>query len=290
MTASGGSEQVMFCINKLGKKIHILKIRQQSVAVDFGDMKVSYMTGNAQHIGKRKTQEDYFGFSDLSSSEKKSRKGICAVLADGMGGLSNGRQISEYVVSSTLALFDNLDYTLSICTQLKAIINKINEQVCREFSQDGKSKAGSTFSTVVLYKDKLFWACVGDSRIYLFRNGYLYQLNEDHDYKNKLLKDYINGTGRLDAAHDDPQKDSLTSFIGNPDMQFIDANRLSFSLQKDDKIMLCSDGIYNALSDFELIKRLKEQPQLACEKIAQDVLNKKISSQDNLTVMIINFN
>jgi protein phosphatase len=142
----------------------------------------------------------------------------------------------------------------------------------------------------VIYKDKLFWACVGDSRIYLFRNGYLYQLNEDHDYKNKLLKEYIDGFGTLDAAFSDPQRDSLTSYIGNPDMPFIDTNKLSFSLQKGDKVMLCSDGIYNSVSNFELIKRLKDDPQLASERIAQDVLDKKISTQDNLTVMIINFN
>jgi serine/threonine protein phosphatase PrpC len=54
--------------------------------------------------------------------------------------------------------------------------------------------------------------------------------------------------------------------------------------------MLCSDGIYNSVSNFELIKRLKDDPQLASERIAQDVLDKKISTQDNLTVMIINFN
>lgn len=280
----------MFGRKSISKTIRILKIREEPITVDFGDMKVNYKVGNAQHIGKRKAQEDYFGFSDITSSERIARKGICAVLSDGMGGLSNGREISEYVVATTLALFENLDYSLSICAQLEAIAKKINEKVSKEFSQDGKSQAGSTLVATVIYKDKLFWACIGDSRIYLFRNGYLYQLNEDHNYKNKLLKDYIEGAVPLNAAFEDPQKDSLTSYIGNSNIQCIDANRISFSLQKGDKIMLCSDGVYNSLSDFELINRLKEEPQLASEKIAQDVLNKKISSQDNLTVMIINFN
>lgn len=290
MTPSSGSEQVMFGRKSISKTIRILKIREEPITVDFGDMKVNYKVGNAQHIGKRKTQEDYFGFSDITSSEKISRKGICAVLADGMGGLSNGREISEYVVSTTLALFENLDYRLSICTQLEAIAKKLNEEISKEFSENGKSQAGSTLVAAVIYKDKLFWVSVGDSRIYLFRNGYLYQLNEDHNYKNELLKDYIEGTATLNSAFDSPQKDSLTSYIGNPNKQCIDANKISFSLQKEDKIMLCTDGVYNTLSDFELIKRLKEEPQLASEKIANDVLSKKLSSQDNLTVMIINFN
>lgn len=279
----------MFGRKNISKTIQILKIREEPIEVDFGDMKVNYKIGNAQHIGKRKTQEDYFGFSDITNCETISRKGICAVLADGMGGLSNGRQTSEYVVGTTLALFKNLDYRFSICTQLECIAKKINEQVSIEYSHGGKSQAGSTLAASVIYKDKLFWVCIGDSRIYLFRNGYLYQLNEDHNYKTKLLKEYIEGTGTLSNAFNDLQRESLISYIGNPDMPLIDANRLSFSLQKEDRIMLCSDGVYNALSDYELIRRLKEEPQLASEKIAQDILDKNASLQDNLTIMVIKF-
>ncbi len=279
----------MFGRRKMGRTINIHKNKEEPVIVDFGDMKMMYKFGNAQHIGKRKIQEDCFGFSNITNSERISQKGICAVLSDGMGGLSNGRYVSEYVVGSTLSLFDNLDYSINVHSQLEAIVCKINDQVCKSCSGGDESLAGATIAAVAVYKDKLFWVCVGDSRIYLLRRGYLYQLNEDHVYRNKLIKDYLGGHIKLNAAFNDEQKNSLTSYIGNPKMPFVDCNRVSFSLQKGDKVMLCSDGVYNSLSDYEMIKRLQEEPQHASEGIVHDILNKKVLMQDNLTVMIINF-
>ena len=80
----------------------------------------------------------------------------------------------------------------------------------------------------------------------------------------------------------------MTSYVGNEKLPFIDASKIGFSLQKDDTLLLCSDGIYAGLSNAEIISILNHnEPQRASEIITASVLDKNIAGQDNLTVMII---
>jgi serine/threonine protein phosphatase PrpC len=92
----------------------------------------------------------------------------------------------------------------------------------------------------------------------------------------------------MQQIRSDKQKDTLASYIGNENLPVIDANKKGFSVCKGDTLILCSDGIYNGISDDEMKNILKHnEPQKASEKIVQAVLNKSIAGQDNLTVMII---
>lgn len=281
-------------INKKPKKIKTIRLpifRQKGIDVAIDDnSRFILKFGNSQHIGSRKTQEDSFGYSNISNAEEIAQRGVFAVLADGMGGLSHGKQISDYVVTAMLNMFQKLDYALPIPMQLEKIIEQINNEVSNQFSEGGKSVAGSTVVAALFFKTKLYWVSVGDSRIYLLRDGFLYQMNEDHDYLNQLLGDCIRENIDLSDVLCDPQKDSLTSYIGNEKLPLIDANQKGFSLQKGDQIILCSDGVYNGITNAEMIECLKEDPQAAAEKIIRNVVHRKISSQDNSTVMIINYN
>jgi protein phosphatase len=246
--------------------------------------------GNCSHQGAREYQEDSFGYSNIIDSDVVSEKGFVAVLADGMGGLENGRDISKYVVSSFITMFAEIEYKAAFQTQLENIVVKINEEVCKKFCIGGKSGAGSTLAAVFVYKVKLYWICVGDSRLYILRNNRLYAANEDHDYFNQLLSHNLTGHMSINDISANIQKDSLTSYIGNESLPFIDSNKKGFSICKDDMLILCSDGIYNGISDAEFINLLMQyEPQIAGEKTVQAVTKKDIPGQDNLTVMIIKF-
>jgi len=246
--------------------------------------------GNCSHKGAREYQEDSFGYSNIIDKAVIAEKGFVAVLADGMGGLSNGRDISSYVVSSFIKMFDAIDYDFPFPAQLEDITEKINHEVCKNFCADGKSGAGSTIVAAFIYKSRLFWVSVGDSRLYLLRNNILFAVNEDHDYFNQLLSDFLAGDTSMECIKSDVQKDSLTSYIGNEKLPFIDANKKAFSIYEGDILVLCSDGIYQGISDAEIISILNQnKPQAASELISQTVLNKNIAGQDNLTVMVIKF-
>lgn len=273
------------------KRISSRLFRQKGINVKLDDENiVNLKFGNAQSVGSREYQEDSFGYSNISSGEAIALRGVLAILADGMGGLSNGKQVSEYIVFAIKTVFENFDTSVGFASQLENMIMNINDKVYDEFSSDGKSEAGSTVVVAYIDKTKLYWLCVGDSRLYLLRDSMLYQVNEDHDYLNQLFSDVMHSEMAKDNALLDPQKDSLSSFIGNGHLSFVDVNTKGFSLQKGDVLVLCSDGVYNSISNAEMIEYLEFDPQVAADKIVKKVLAKKMEGQDNLTIMIINYN
>jgi protein phosphatase len=276
---------------QVSKTVKITREKQQGVKLFINNNTyITVKTGNCIHQGARDYQEDSFGYSNIVDSALISERGFAAVLADGMGGLANGKDISDYVVSSFIKMFDALDYNARFPEQLEKIVFKINEEVCRNFSIDGKSGAGSTIVAAFIHKAKLYWFCAGDSRLYILRNGRLFAINEDHDYFNQLLTDYMADDISMEQIKSDKQKDTLTSYIGNEKLPFIDANKKAFSICKNDTLILCSDGVYGGISDDEMKNILMQnEPQKASEKITQAVLNKRIAGQDNLTVMVIKF-
>jgi len=252
------------------------------------DTFITVKIGNCSHQGAREYQEDSFGYSDFADSKTISEKGFVAVLADGMGGLANGKEISGYVVSSFKNMFNMLDYNAPFPAQFESIVARINDEVSINYSVNGKSGAGSTIAAAFVYKAKLYWVCVGDSRLYILRNERLYPVNEDHDYFNQLLSDHMADEISMEQINSDRQKDSLTSYIGNDKLPFVDVNRKGFSVRRGDTLILCSDGVYNGVNDAEMIGILTQfEPQKASEEITRAVLSKNIAGQDNLTVMVI---
>ena len=276
--------------SKIGRTVEIPRESQEPVKVRFPGMEAEFKFGNAQHIGTRKQQEDSFGFSDLSDAELLSRRGICAVLSDGMGGLSSGREVSELTVLRTLEFFKTMSDKEPVCLQMKVFASKLCEQVFDLYGKDGRAGAGATLVAVFIYGNSLYWCTAGDSRLYLFRGGRLYQMNEDHDYKNTLLGRYIRGEGSFEEAVSHPQKDALTSYIGCPLMEETDVSRFGFVLQNGDKILMVTDGVYHALTEEEMAGRMRKDPQEACRRMIMDAVSKNLPGQDNMTAMAVSYN
>ena len=245
-------------------------------------------TGNCQDQGAREYQEDSFGYSNIVDSGILSSKGMFAVLSDGMGGLSNGRAVADYTVQTANSRFSRLDPKINISRQLKEIVNQINDQVSRQYTDNGTSTAGATMVIAYIFKNRIYWASVGDSRLYCFRNGHLIQMNEDHDYRNQMYREYIDTHAGLDSIESDPRKDSLVSFIGKQDIQRIDCSVRGCKIKPDDVFVLCSDGIYNGITEDSIKEILAANgAQAASEKIVQNIKNANFPGQDNMTVMVI---
>lgn len=254
------------------------------VPLDDGGPPLQLRFGNAQHIGSREQQQDAFGYSNITDEQEAAQKGVLAILADGMGGLQNGAQISDYVVGAMLSMFASAPPGVEAPGWLCEAAEQINRQVCSAFSH---GSAGSTLAAAFLHGGKLFWACAGDSRVYLYRNRTLYQLNEDHCYLNDLLRSHARGRMPLAQARSSEQGHALTSYIGHPDLPRFDFNRRGFFLRRGDKLLLCSDGVYNAVNNAGLIECMRNDPHSAAENIIRAVLEKRIPGQDNATAMVI---
>jgi len=247
-------------------------------------------TGNSQNQGARPYQEDSFGYSNIVDSKLVSAKGVFAILSDGMGGLSNGKSVADYVVQTAIALFDSINPKADISQQLKNIAQFINEGVCKQYiAADGSSKAGATMVLAYIFKNRIYWITMGDSRLYCFRNGHLLQMNEDHDYKNQMYREYIERGGSLRDIENDPQKDSLVCFVGRAEVPYVDVSLKGYKIRPNDTFVLCSDGIYNGIRH-DLMKEILAnfQAQDASDRIVSTVVNARLPGQDNMTVMVIN--
>ena len=242
--------------------------------------------GNAQHQGKRSYQEDSFGFSKITGACAQSR-GVLAVLADGMGGLSNGKQVSDTAVTKLLTWFNDENTLCENSIHIMKAVVKINEDICDVYCDDGRTTAGSTLASAFIKGDMMSWVCIGDSRIYIKRNEKLFQINEDHDLLNDMLDQYIDGEYDKDDAFNDSQKDGLVSCIGKWELANIDYNKKPYQLFDGDIIVLCSDGIYNALTYEEFNSLVNEDAMECAQRIKDAVLDKNYARQDNLTIIVM---
>lgn len=239
--------------------------------------------GSISNQGARNYQEDSFGFSSFEKKDVKSF-GFTAVVADGMGGLSDGGRISAYVVSAMLELQKSRNTSLPVHIYLAQSLRMINRSVL-----SSGIKGGSTAVVVMCLPSGIHWCTAGDSRVYLFRGGKLTALNEDSDYMNGLIEQVILGEMTYEEAEENTKKDALAQYIGYKGGISPDGNTKPFVPKKNDKLLLCSDGVYNALTATELMESLSFEAFEAAQVIENRVLAKNYSNQDNFTAVVLEF-
>lgn len=238
------------------------------------------LIGTAQAKGDREEQEDSFSLLENES-------GFLAVLADGMGGFSSGKEASEFVVTAFLEEFTKNYYINPINDFL------INTTYMSNYNLVKMAKGehmGTTLVAVIIKDGLLYWVSVGDSQIYLFKNKYLHQINQRHTYAITLQEACKKGEITREMARNHPKRDRLISYLGYKDFHLLDYSKTPIELSKGDKIILCSDGIYNSLSNSELQEILSShqyQAEKDADAILERIIAKNISNQDNATVLVI---
>lgn len=237
--------------------------------------------GAVHNIGKRSGQQDSFDVVNCAA-------GTMAVVADGMGGLSDGDKVSRKIVSTMCADAAQIrpGNTDNVLCQMVA---HANQEVNRMLGAARQYKSGSTLLAVLVEKGYMQWITVGDSRIYLYRGGSLIQINREHIYKAELLGQAINGKTTFSNAVRDPQADRLSSFIGMGELKHVDICLERIKLQQGDRILLMSDGVFNTLSNAEIAGVIRGSADAAdaARNMEQRVLHKGAPNQDNFTCVIL---
>ncbi|MBR5596955.1 MAG: serine/threonine-protein phosphatase [Lachnospiraceae bacterium] len=243
---------------------------------------------NLQGIGKRHQQEDSFCMSDYTNAELMQEKGFFAVVADGMGGMLHGDRTSATVTAAAKEYFDAcVIHKNSGCNQMLDMLEFIDEKVKKLQKEEDIYESGSTLTAVWIRNHMMHFMTVGDSRIYLFRGGNLYQLNRDHNLKNKLIEKVIQGEMDREMYHDMMGKSGLTSYLGKEEIDLVDVSVRPFFLEKDDVILMASDGVFGTLSDTELIALLKQDFDYVAENMKLAIENAGKKKQDNYTAIIV---
>jgi PPM family protein phosphatase len=246
--------------------------------------------GNAQHIGRRSSQQDAFGFTDLHNLKQTRRVGSLCVLADGMGGHAFGEDAAKTAVATALNLFPVIVDKSSTPKALDRIVNDADQAVVETARKRGEQgNMGTTLLLVAIQDEWMHWRSVGDSRIYLWRAPYLCQMNNEHTYGNLLDRQVENGEISQSYADQQGQREAITSYVGQGPISEIDGNTKPFKLIDGDFLVLCSDGLFKSIEEATIIQILKQAsgPQEAADNLLARTLTADKPSQDNVTIMVI---
>lgn len=235
---------------------------------------------NSQHIGSREEQQDAFAFSDMINYQEVSRFGAVAVLADGMGGLAGGRQASNTAVAAFMNSYFN-NFTGNVYETMQNAAYVANEQV------KALGSGGATLVAAVVLDRKLYWISIGDSRIYLYRDGRVYQLNAEHNYGARLDAMVAEGKLSPEEALYDPDRAALTSYLGIDTLEEINFGPEGFDVKIGDSVLICSDGLYRGISPEEIAHILATSKESVADDLTNFVLKKRLPAQDNITVLLV---
>lgn len=231
--------------------------------------------------GARPGQQDSFFVSPAEEAA-----GLLAVVADGMGGLSDGDKVSQTAVSAMAQAFYHARGTPQ--QVLVQLAEQANTAVNRLLGDDGVYRSGSTLTAGLIREGAFHCLSIGDSRICLYRQGILYQLNREHVYRNELYLSYINGEETLEGAVTHPKGAGLSSFLGMGRLKYIDLPAEPVAIRPGDRFVLMSDGVYNALTPQELTAALSKEAGQTAQALNEAIRAKGYQNQDNYTAVILN--
>ena len=214
-------------------------------------VRVSWEIASESTVGlspQRLQNEDSYGITQ--SDSEGSGIVVLAALADGMGGMAQGEVASRLAVKTVIdGLSGQLENIRNNREQWLISLVEHANAVVSEAVQNG----GTTLSLVLLKSTKMSIAHVGDSRIYLVRGQEIRQLSEDHSLVALLV-----ASGQISEAESQqhPDRNVLTKSLGAKKRlsQGYVQTAIDIELQDSDVILLCSDGVWDLLSDQELME------------------------------------
>jgi len=231
---------------------------------------------------KRERNEDFIFCNDANHGPLRN----LYVLADGMGGHNAGNVASElateefcgYVRSKDAANFTYIEDLLADA------LRYANTKVHTRSSNDSACFGMGTTLTAVCYDDNnLYYAHVGDSRMYIVtKDGVLRQISRDHSLVNEMLAE---GMITAEEAVDHPRRNVLVRAVGTD--YAVQVDKGYHPLDNVARILLCSDGLSDLVSDYEIADIINNTPDL--DKCAQLLINKanEAGGNDNISVILL---
>lgn len=247
------------------------------------------------NVGKVRTKnEDNFIVNSAirpADKEKLNLRGLatpepvlCGVF-DGMGGESNGELASRLCAEEAQELFKSIQETVEFTDEfIDVFVANANLKVVSEIENTLKRRGGSTFAMVYIEDAVVSPYSLGDSRIYLYRDNQLLQISQDHTL---AMKKYNANIYTLEEALASPDSHKLTSFIGvdTEDQGLVSAKYEKIHLMSNDKILICSDGLYDMCTNTEIAEIMAEDSDTISGDLVKAALRN--GGVDNITCLVI---
>ena len=230
-------------------------------------MPLNVDVGHSSLTGPRERNEDFCGMVTPQGIELEN-KGLIAAVADGIGGHKGGREAAEYTVRGLLSDYYATPDTWSVPHALEKVVVPLNRWVMAEASrQPDLAGMATTLTVLVLRGRRYVCAHVGDSRLYLLRDGVCTRLTSDHVWEHPELRNVLSRAVGLDRHFQ---------------LDFFDGE-----LQQGDCFLLCSDGVWGPLGSGRIRAALLAHPDAQQAAASLTSLALASDGQDNASAVVL---
>lgn len=254
------------------------------MVVDAGDARPGMEVASLSDVGlQRANNEDSYLYWEPENDLDFKDKGRLGVIADGMGGYEGGQEASRLAVQTVCETYMNArtaDPRAALYDAFTLAHTRIQGYGLEHPELLGM---GTTCTALAILDRELFFAHVGDSRLYLVRNRSVSKLTRDHSYVSRLVE---SGIVRSEDAETHPQRHILTAALGSGTELTPDVSPKAIRLEDGDDLILCTDGLWGQVTEKELILAVEgagaEQTCLALVKLALER-----GGPDNITLQVL---
>ena len=238
----------------------------------------------------------YYAHSDIGKAREKNQDSFYSpkeddklklfALADGMGGYKGGEVASSLAIISAKNYletnFEKIEHTKeSILELIKSSMEYANMVVYEKSKEDENLNGmGTTLELCLIYNNRAYIGHVGDSRVYRIRKDIIRKLTTDHSYVEKLVKD---GKISKEEAVYHPKKNMLMKALGCG--AFVEPDVMVKGFQKDDVIILSSDGLTNMVTDEEIFDEVKKDIETCATNLVAKA--NEMGGYDNITIVVV---
>ena len=172
-------------------------------------------------------------------------------------------------------------------------LHHLDNVICK--LEDDKNKqliSGTTYTSAIIKDNKLYWASVGDSKIYVYSGNELMCLTRTHNYKLQLDQQLNKGMITQDEYNHEIKKGNcLISYLGVGNMEYYDICNAPLELIDGDVVVVCSDGVFSTISEIEILKSINNN--INSKDIVEDIINKieqkDKKGQDNASLVVLKY-
>lgn len=229
----------------------------------------------------RELNEDCFNIISGNSEDP-----LVFIIADGMGGHNSGeiasRAAVDYISGALMSSPGWFAAENEINNEIKILLAQTNRSVYEKSIETPENNGmGTTMTLAAAVRGIMYIGHIGDSRLYLIRNGNLKLITTDHSYIEEMVR---NGSITREEAKSHPRKHVITRALGCTSE--VEADTYDCRMEDRDTYLLCTDGLTNMLGDDEIIELSGgDDPDTACEKLVKRANDN--GGEDNITVIII---
>ena len=251
-----------------------------------------YLSTNAGKV--RAVNEDNFVINGITKDTKKSTENLkgklleqpvlCGVF-DGMGGEKGGFEASDTAALVAAEYYKYLSLNKALPDDsIDDYVNNCNRLIKEMLAENNLTRGGTTFALAYFYNDSVYLYSMGDSRIYLYRSGILQRITRDHTLAQKKFEANI---FTFEEAQNSSESHILTRHLGmdtdSPDYKAEYYRQIS--LAPDDKLLICSDGLYDMCGDKQIESILSDKGAPYSIELMKAALDN--GGIDNITCMVI---